>query len=79
MDEARHRSKQASIDLTRNENESRADIDAERCKQKSLRQYIDNGIYSQDNAILHNESIAREDCALAGKADFILAKLIKMN
>ena len=59
MDEARHRFKQTSQDLTRFMNESRADIDAERCKQ-------------QDNAILYNESLAREDCTLARKTDFIL-------
>ena len=87
MDEARHRSKQASNDLTRFENESRADIDAERCKQRALQNKINAGIFPQDNSILFKESIAREDCALARKDDFILAiqtiqqncKLMRMN
>ena len=70
MDEARHRFKQASNDLTRFMNESRADIDAERCKQRSFCKKIDAGIFPQDNAILYNESIAREECALDRKTVF---------
>ena len=72
MDEARHRSKQATNDLTRFENESRADIDAERCKQQSLVKKIDAGIFPNENAILHHESTQREYCALARKHDFVL-------
>ena len=72
MDEARHRFKQASQDLTRFMNESWADIDAERCKQRALCKKVDAGIFPQDNALLYNESLAREDCALARKTDFIL-------
>ena len=51
MDEARHRFKQASQDLTRLMNESRADIDAERCKQRAFCKKVDAGIFPQDNAI----------------------------
>ena len=60
LDEARHRSKQSSNDLARFENDSRADIDAERCKQQSLAKKIDADIYPNENAILHHESKQRE-------------------
>ena len=72
LDETRHRSKQSSHDLARFETESRADIDAERCKQQALKNKIDSGIFPLDNTILHNESKQREFCALARKDDFVL-------